>query len=264
MRSAPSTCSAANTVNVRANSDAGARPRVHRRRAGSWRSVGFHNTTCVPRSPRADLAAVTLPPSVGRPRRRRPAAIGRDHRQGPARSTRGSGRPSTLRGRPPRRGDCHGIRQFARSGLDRCHQIGGHLLEQIAVPSSRRHLRAGLRPLRAASATSGRSTRRAWPRGTRGLTGRERRRTTAPARRAATSMMLPPSPVRGLAVSEARRAERAGASFRSLIPSTSSGRWPRCCRTSSDEMTTVRTGGVRGLLRADADGDRLHDELCVD
>ena len=35
----------------------------------------------------------------------------------------------------------------------------------------------GLAPTGAASATSGRSTRRAWPRGTRGLTGRERRRT---------------------------------------------------------------------------------------
>ena len=165
-RSAPSTCSAANTVNVRANSDRCTRSSPSS--VCSWRSVGFHNTTCVPRSPRRTWAAVALPPLVGRPPCRRPPAVAGDHRQHqrvppavrPAvDAARQTGAEATPR-HPP----------VACSGLDRCHQIGGHLLEQILCL----HLDASFG--RAFARTGGvaderRSTRRARPRGTRGLTG---------------------------------------------------------------------------------------------
>ena len=99
----------------------------------------------------ADLGAVSLPRRVGRPPARRPSAVAGDHRQhqrvptsirSAVHAVRQTGTEATP-GHPP----------VARPRLDRCHQIGGHLLEQILCL----HLDASfgrVLPARAASATS--------------------------------------------------------------------------------------------------------------
>ena len=87
------------------------------------------------------------------------------------RSVRRSGRAARRRGgaRTPR-----GRRRARSSG--RPAASPDTVTVFISVSFGRRP-RWTARPYGAASTTSGRSTRRAWPRGTRGLTGRERRRT---------------------------------------------------------------------------------------
>ena len=118
-----------------------------------------------------------------------------------------------------------------------------------------------------------RSTRRARPRGTRGLTGRERRRTTAPARRAATSTSslgtpwsAPFSLGRGLPCGWAprpfRRCEAGPGRFSRADGMVRCGRW-RPCRRGAGRAGSVRGRGASSD-REDVGGVEVGDTELVE